>query len=79
MTVREIQGDLHELYRVEVSPDLLSRLLARDNLATAQGWNAAEAKDREERSDVGHVNLPPDLAVAIVLAGNSRGSVSTVD
>lgn len=26
MTVREIQGHLHELYRVEVSPDLISRV-----------------------------------------------------
>ena len=26
MTVREIQGHLHELYKVEVSPDLISRM-----------------------------------------------------
>ena len=26
MTVREIQSHLHELYRVEVSPDLISRV-----------------------------------------------------
>jgi len=28
MTVREIQGHLHELYGTEVSPDLISRELS---------------------------------------------------